>query len=166
MRKEAQMPRMMHEEINENLEFRVQKRTAELEEAKTRAEAASKAKSEFLANMSHELRTPLNSIIGFTRRLIKSSSDILDQRSMDALQAVNKNGHNLLEIINDILDTAKIESGTMSLKKEYFNIISSVSTVCTNIEPLLAEKALALNIVHESEELIILILSFLLSSLH
>ena len=99
----------------------VKSKTRELALAKEEAEKASKAKTEFLANMSHELRTPLNSVIGFTRRVLKRSESALDQRSIEALTIVEKNGHHLLGLINDLLDLTKIEAGKLELD------ISSIS---------------------------------------
>ncbi len=78
-------------------------------------ENASRYKSEFLASMSHELRTPLNSVIGFTTRIQKSIGHSLDSRNYDALEAVNRNAHQLLALINDILDLSKIEAGRMEV---------------------------------------------------
>jgi signal transduction histidine kinase len=100
------------------IKLQVELQTRALSIAKFEAERASKAKSEFLANMSHELRTPLNAIIGFTQRVLKHKSNQLDERSLDALQTVARNGQHLLRLINDLLDMAKVESGKLSLNIE------------------------------------------------
>jgi signal transduction histidine kinase len=96
------------------LDARVRERTAQLEEAMTRAEAASRAKSQFIAAMSHELRTPLNAIIGFSEMAI---DDIEAGRaaSADDMARVRKAGAHLLGMINDVLDLAKAETDELGL---------------------------------------------------
>lgn len=94
--------------INRRLHAIVKERTEQLE-------AANQAKSVFLANMSHELRTPLNSIIGFTERVLKKYSSDWDDRPVEALQVVKRNGEHLLSLINDILDLSKLDAGKLVL---------------------------------------------------
>ncbi|HTY88128.1 MAG TPA: PAS domain S-box protein [Candidatus Acidoferrum sp.] len=88
---------------------------AELAEAKTRAEVANRAKSMFLANMSHELRTPLNAVLGFSR-LLKNGSDVTPQQQ-ETLDIIVRSGEHLLNLINNVLDMAKIEAGRVGLKE-------------------------------------------------
>ena len=101
----------------------LRERVAELQAAKVQAEAASKAKSDFLANMSHELRTPLNAIIGFSD-LMKSQTlgPIGNRTYVDYAADINFSGTHLLEIINDILDVVRHESGKMELKEEIVDV--------------------------------------------
>src|SRR5208282_4867706 len=93
----------------------VEERTEQLAEAKARAEAANREKSRFLANMSHELRTPLNAVLGFSR-LLKKDPDVTPQRQ-ETLDIIVRSGEHLLNLINNVLDMAKIESGSVVLEE-------------------------------------------------
>lgn len=93
-----------------------------LYEAKIAAEAANRAKSEFLANMSHELRTPLNSIIGFSELLQDRWCGNLNDRQREYLREISDSGHHLLQLIDDVLDVAKVESGKLEMRINSFNL--------------------------------------------
>jgi two-component system sensor histidine kinase/response regulator len=122
------------EELNQNLELTVQERTAELREAKVKAEEATQMKSMFLANMSHEIRTPMNAIIGLSHLALKTP---LNAKQRDYVSKVHNAGTSLLAIINDILDFSKIEAGKLDLETTAFKLDEVISSVTT----LTAQKA-------------------------
>ena len=111
VRREAQQSL---QSMNAELEQRVKERTADLQIAKNTAEIANNAKSAFLSNMSHELRTPLNAILGYAQILQRDHN--LDDRQIASLQTIMDSGDQLLVLITDLLDLAKIESGTLALQ--------------------------------------------------
>ncbi|OIP00027.1 MAG: hypothetical protein AUJ98_09540 [Bacteroidetes bacterium CG2_30_33_31] len=91
-----------------------------LRNAKDKAEIADKLKTSFLANMSHEIRTPINAVIGFADLL--NDSDLLDEERKEYINTIQVNGELLLNLINDIIDIAKIESGQLKISKNEFSI--------------------------------------------
>ncbi len=104
-------------------------------------------KSAFLANMSHELRTPLNSIIGFTDVILEGLDGPTTAQMETDLGVVQKNGRHLLELINDVLDMAKIEAGAMTIAPEPVNVCDVLEEVVELSAPLAGAKALNLRLV-------------------
>ena len=90
------------------------------------AEEAMNSKQQFLSNMSHEIRTPMNSIIGFTKVLLRTD---LTVKQKEYLNAIKISGDTLIELINDILDLAKVDSGKMTFEQTPFNMLASVSAI-------------------------------------
>ncbi|QGX40620.1 hybrid sensor histidine kinase/response regulator [Permianibacter aggregans] len=127
--------------LNRDLEWRVQERTAELQQEKTRAEQLAQIKARFLATMSHELRTPLSAIIGFSEQLQKLETTPETQRLVDT---VLRNAEFLLALVNDILDTAKLESGKMKLEQISFSLLQLTEEVVHSLQPRAQEKSLSL----------------------
>lgn len=110
-----------NEELSREIEVRQQAQQA-LYHAKMEAEAANRAKGEFLANVSHELRTPLNAIIGFSQLLKDQWGGKLSEKQLQYVSEIYGGGHHLLQLINDILDLAKVESGKMDLHFSRLNL--------------------------------------------
>ena len=107
-------------EAHGQLEQRVEERTAQLKKAKEAAEAANRAKSTFLANMSHELRTPLNAVLGFSQ-VMKIDPDATTTQRKN-LDIITRSGEHLLNLINNVLDIAKIESGRVELEESHLDL--------------------------------------------
>jgi signal transduction histidine kinase/CheY-like chemotaxis protein len=132
----------------DELEQRVAERTEELQVARREAERANRAKSEFLSRMSHELRTPLNAIMGFSQLL---EMDVLDGGQRDQVRQIVKAGRHLLGLINEVLDIARIEAGTIALSPEPIVVHDAVAEAVELIRPIADERKVALGSVPSPE---------------
>ncbi|QDV68742.1 Signal transduction histidine-protein kinase BarA [Rosistilla carotiformis] len=127
-------------EVNRELDQRVD----QLAQLNLQLYEANRLKSDFLANMSHELRTPLNSIIGFSDVL--KGLQTLTEKQRNYASNIEKSGRVLLEMINDILDLAKVEAGKMEVRPTRFDLVSVVSLQCDMVRSLSNEKNIDLSI--------------------
>jgi PAS domain S-box-containing protein len=123
----------------------LQETNTKLERAKSAAEKANQAKSDFLANMSHELRTPLNAIIGFSEILTDRTFGGLNDRQLKYTNNILGSGRHLLQLINDILDLAKVEAGHVALVRNTFSVATALSEVQTIVKTMANKKNIALD---------------------
>lgn len=135
----------------------LKQKNIELEEQYRRAEAASTMKSAFVANMSHELRTPLTAILGFTQLLIDRKVGNVSIEQLDLLQDIGGNANHLLGLINDVLDMAKVESGTMVFRPERTSVVELVGETVAELRVLAAERKVSLASDVQSSEIVVLL---------
>ncbi|MFB1000928.1 MAG: HAMP domain-containing sensor histidine kinase, partial [Pseudomonadales bacterium] len=127
---------------------------AQVQQSKEKADQANRSKTNFLANMSHELRTPLNAIIGYSEMIIE---DYREEKALDAEQAVEdlarilSSGRHLLQLINDVLDLAKIESGNMTVFNETFDSVDIIEELMSTMAPI-AKKGENLLVLEKSQD--------------
>jgi signal transduction histidine kinase/ActR/RegA family two-component response regulator len=131
--------------VNQDLERQIAERqTAEASarEAREQAERANTAKSQFLSRMSHELRTPLNSILGFAQLL---EMDSLTSDQEESVTHILKGGRHLLQLINEVLDIARIEEGRLSLSLEPVAVAEVTSEAMDLIRPMAADRRVSVS---------------------
>jgi signal transduction histidine kinase len=125
--------------VNKSLDLRL----GQLAETNVGLYESNRLKSEFLANVSHELRTPLNSILGFADLLkdaLPATSDPKDAKALRYISNIRQSGRNLLELINDLLDLAKIEAGRMEIRSEPLSLSDLFEGLATILKPLAEQK--------------------------
>ncbi|HVT88578.1 MAG TPA: ATP-binding protein [Tepidisphaeraceae bacterium] len=125
--------------VNKSLDLKL----GQLAESNVALYESNRLKSEFLANVSHELRTPLNSILGFAE-LLKDSNPSSDAKVLRYIQNINNAGHNLLDLINDLLDLAKIEAGRMEVRSEQISLADLFEALIGVLKPLTESKGLTI----------------------
>lgn len=135
--------------LNTELEERVIQRTTELVSAKDDAERANLAKSEFLSRMSHELRTPMNAILGFSQLLDSDEEQPLSEDQHDSVHEILHAGRHLLELINEVLDLARIEAGKITVSLEAVSVQDTITECLSLINPLAAKRKISI-VEHES----------------
>lgn len=114
---------------------------------------ANRLKGEFLANMSHELRTPLNSILGFSEVL--QGFETLTDKQRRFVNNIQLSGRKLLEMINDILDLAKVEAGKMQVKTSEFDLVGLIHSQCDLVRPLAEQKNIDVRVDADSESIMV-----------
>lgn len=129
----------------------IEQKNRELDLRNREVERANQLKSQFLASMSHELRTPLNAILGFSDLLTDGTAGSLTEKQSRWVDHIRRGGKHLLQLINDILDLAKIEAGQVELEIESFGVNSALPEVISNIRQLAMTKRITLEIDCDSE---------------
>ncbi|MFX3673517.1 MAG: response regulator [Paenisporosarcina sp.] len=129
----------------------VEQAKIELEEKAVQLELTSKYKSEFLANMSHELRTPLNSLLILSKLLADNKTKNLSDKQVEFAKTINSAGCDLLELINEILDLAKVESGKIEVELKDIKVQEIVDFVQRNFNPIAQDRGIDLEIIVEED---------------
>lgn len=111
----------------------------ELRQAKEQAEKSDDLKSSFLANMSHEIRNPMNSIVGFSK-ILAEETDLCSDEKQEFIELINSNAKQLLRLISDIIDIAKIENNKLKIFKQSFSVNSSLNQLKSMFEQILVDE--------------------------
>ncbi len=137
------------QERNEQLDAQNEElvaRQQELVEKTREVERANQLKSEFLANMSHELRTPLNVIIGFSQLMLDGVPGKINKKQRQCLEDILSSGQHLLNLINEVLDLSKIESGKMELRLRNISLSNVIESLRSTMMPMLAQRKQSLDV--------------------
>ncbi len=127
--------------FNEMLDV-IQSREAELKRKTIEAQEASRIKSEFVSNVSHELRTPLNAIMGYNSLLLEEVYGAVSESQKGPLEGVQRNANDLLKLVNEVLDLARIESGKMPVEIQEVDIVLLIKETLSGMQPLFDQKSL------------------------
>ncbi len=127
----------------------LRKLAQELDEQREQVEQADRLKTEFLSNISHELRTPLNSILALSQLLVTRGIGHEPKREIECLQVIERNGQNLLNLINDILDLSKVEAGQIELVASDFSPIEVLKRAIDTTRPLAEDKGITVEMTVE-----------------
>lgn len=117
---------------------------SETERAKNEAEIANRSKTMFIANISHEIRTPLNAILGYTQLLEMEEAGSLNEKQVESLKVIHENSDYLLQMLNDVLDLAKVETGKIDLHKTTFHLSDVINRVKQTCQSFADEKNISL----------------------
>lgn len=128
---------------------------SELEMQKNQLNEASKLKTSFLANMSHELRTPLNSVIALSGILSRKLKDQISDETYSYIEIIERNGKNLLDLINDILDLSRMEAGKEDIEAVSFNLNQLIEELIQMLKPQADIKKIKLNLETDGKEMIV-----------
>ncbi|GAB4486407.1 MAG: hypothetical protein OHK006_14240 [Thermodesulfovibrionales bacterium] len=134
------------EELNANLEKKILQRTEEFEKSNRELERVNQVKGRFIANISHELRTPLNSILGFSSVLLEKTFGGLTDHQERYVRNIHAAGKHLLELINNVLDMAKIEAGKHEMIYETFRVYDLIEEVLNIMKSFADSKAIEMNV--------------------
>jgi signal transduction histidine kinase len=145
---------MARDVTEEKAQEEIRRRSQVLEEQNRSIQEANRLKSEFLANMSHELRTPLNAVIGFSEILIDEKTGAINPAQREYLNDIWTSGKHLLQLINDVLDLAKVEAGKMELNPQTFSVKAAIAEGCAIIKAAALKKNIALHIEAPPEDLV------------
>ncbi len=132
---------VLTEELRKQSE-ELQVQNVELQQQQLEVEESNRLKSQFLSNMSHELRTPLNSVMALSRVLMMQAKEKLTEEEANYLEIIERNGKNLLSLINDILDLSKIEAGRMDVSPKQFSLSQTLEDIVEGIMPIAREKSI------------------------
>jgi len=126
-------------DLNQTLEDRIRRRTAEIQTMNTQLRESTRHKSQFLANVNHELHTPVSAIISYARLILRKTEGQMPQSQRDNLQDLHRTAERLLQLINSLLDLAKIEAGRMEIRVEPVQVDELINGAASTIEPILKQ---------------------------